>query len=74
MKLTIQLASVPHHPELVAEIWQETNMIAEVRLHEKNNFIIELYPHPTQACWSFKLDEWMKILTLAKEALSVENL
>lgn len=69
MKLTIEVTSVPDRDNLVAEIWQEDEMVAEIERVPDGRFVVELYPSPNQEPWSFDLGDWMAALSEAQRRL-----
>ena len=64
-KFNIELSSVPDRENLVAEIWYENKMIAEVN-KESENFVIEFY---FDGKISFMLDEFFEVLENAKRRI-----
>ena len=64
-KFNIELSSVPDRENLVAEIWYENKMIAEVN-KESENFVIEIY---FDGKISFILDEFFEVLENAKRRI-----
>ena len=64
-KFNIEISSVPDRNKLVAEIWYEKNLIAEIN-QEHDNLEIELYS--TQKV-TFDYHEFLKILETAKNKL-----
>lgn len=65
-KLELTITSVPDRENLVAEIWLQDKMIAEVN-SEGGTFNLELY-HSGQI--NVPLEEFIKILVDAKKKLS----
>ena len=57
-KFNIELSSVPDRENLVAEIWYEKKMVAEVN-KEIEKFVIEFY---LDEKISFMLDEFFEVL------------
>lgn len=64
-KFEIQVTSVPDREKLVAEIWFEETLIAELN-QEKDKIELELYPSQKL---SFELEEFLKVLDIAKNKL-----
>ncbi len=64
-KFNIEISSVPDRNKLVAEIWHEKDLIAEIN-QESDHLEIELYP-----LQKITLDyqEFLKILETAKKKL-----
>ena len=61
-KFNIELSSVPDRENLVAEIWYEKKMVAEVN-KETEKFVIEFC---LDEKISFMLDEFLEVLENAK--------
>ena len=61
----IEIASVPHRENLVAEIWYSEVLIAEIN-QEKENLEIQLYPVGEI---SVNLEEYLDALHTAKKEL-----
>lgn len=64
-KFNIELSSVPDRENLVAEIWYEKKMVAEVN-KEIEKFVIEFY---LDGKISFMLDEFFEVLENAKRRI-----
>ena len=64
-KFNIELSSVPDRENLVAEIWYEKKMIAEVN-KETEKFVIEFC---LDEKISFMLDEFLEVLENAKRRI-----
>ena len=64
-KFNIELSSVPDRENLVAEIWYENKMVAEVN-KETEKFVIEFC---LDEKISFMLDEFLEVLENAKRRL-----
>lgn len=69
MSLKVEIASVPDRDDLVAEIWQEDEMVAEIQRTPDGRFVLELYPSPNQRPWSFDFEYWMAALSEAQRRL-----
>lgn len=65
-KFNIELSSAPDRENLVAEIWYEEKMIAEVN-NESGKFVIEFY---FDGKISFMLDEFCEVLEKAKRRIT----
>ena len=65
-KFNIELSSAPDRENLVAEIWYEKKMIAEVN-NESGKFVVEFYFDRTI---SFMLDEFVEVLENAKRRIT----
>jgi hypothetical protein len=57
MSLMVQLANVPDRDELVAEIWGNNQMVAEIRRGSDGERYIDLYPSPSRIPRSFPVKE-----------------
>ena len=64
-KFNIELSSVPDRENLVAEIWYEKKMVAEVN-KETEKFVIEFC---LDEKISFMLDEFIEVLENAKRRI-----
>lgn len=64
-KFNIELSSVPDRENLVAEIWYEKKMVAEVN-KETEKFVIEFCLDEKK---SFMLDEFLEVLENAKRRI-----
>ena len=64
-KFYIELSSVPDRENLVAEIWYENKMVAEVN-KETEKFVIEFCLDEKK---SFMLDEFLEVLENAKRRI-----
>ena len=64
-KFNIELSSVPDRENLVAEIWYEKKMVAEVN-KETEKFVIEFYLDEKK---SFMLDEFFEVLENTKRRI-----
>ena len=64
-KFNIELSSVPDRENLVAEIWYEKKMVAEVN-KETEKFMIEFCLDEKK---SFMLDEFLEVLENAKRRI-----
>ena len=64
-KFNVELSSVPDRENLVAEIWYEKKMVAEVN-KETEKFVIEFC---LDEKISFMLDEFLEVLENAKRRI-----
>jgi hypothetical protein len=69
-KMETKIASVPDRENLVAELWYDKVMWAEIA-QENNEPILELYPHPTGKPWTFKFSEALAFLQQAMHRLEM---
>jgi hypothetical protein len=65
---SVQLASIPDHDDLVAEIWLGDKQVAELR-HEADGVRLQLYDAPNRACWDVPLEDFLAALHKARERL-----
>ncbi len=70
MSLTIEIASVPDRDDVVAEIWQDNNMVAEMRRAIDGRFTLEIYANQGHNSWVFDLQEWLAALAEARKRLA----
>lgn len=61
----IEIASVPDRENLVAEIWYDQTLVAEIN-QEMEELEIELYLNNKK---KFKLNEFLEMLEIAKKKL-----
>ena len=69
MSLVVEVASSPDRDGLVAEIWWNNQMVAEVRRAPNGSRYIDLHPSPSRIPWSFKFEEWVAALKEAESRL-----
>jgi hypothetical protein len=69
MSFVVEIASSPDRDTLVAEIWWNDQMVAEVRQSPDDSRHIDLYPSPSRIPWSFKLEEWLSAMKEAESRL-----
>ena len=69
MGFVVQVASSPDRDGLVAEIWWNDQMVAEVRRAADGRRHIDLYPSPSRIPWSFELKEWLAAIKEAEGRL-----
>lgn len=69
MTLVVEVASTPDRDGLVAEIWWDNQMIAEVRKSGDGDLYVDLYPSPSRVPWSFRLDDFMRAMKEAERRL-----
>ena len=69
MSFVIEIASSPDRDQLVAEIWWNEQMVAELRRGADSTIYLDMYPAPSQKPWSFKLEEWLRTVEEAKMRL-----
>ena len=69
MSFVIELASSPDRDGVVAEIWWNDQMIAEVRRSVGGSRYIDLYPSPSRTPWSFEVEEFVNTVKAAEQRL-----
>jgi hypothetical protein len=69
MSFVVQVASSPDRDGLVAEIWWNDQMVAEVRRGVEGDRYIDLFASLSRIPWSFKLDEWFAAMKQAESRL-----
>jgi len=69
MSYSIEIASVSDREKLVAEIWLDDNMIAEIN-HENENLELQIYSE--EKMLSVNYDDFILILEKAKKLLMKE--
>ena len=67
--LRVVLASVPHHEDLVAEIWLGDELLAEVFV-DHGELRTRLYPRADSAHWVLVYEDFIASLRRAREALA----
>ena len=65
-KFSIIIASLPDRENLVAEITYGNIQWAEIS-KEKEEVIVQFYPHPRKSHWEFSLNEALDVLEKAKK-------
>jgi hypothetical protein len=70
MKFRVEIASVPDRDEVVAEIWSDDDMVAEVYRASVGGFLLEIYGTESGDPWSFDLNSWVAALEQAKRSLA----
>lgn len=69
MKLTIEIASVSDRENLVAEIWNDNEMFAEISQEDSNKLTIEIYPRQNSSKWVIEYKAFTDTLIAAKKQL-----
>ena len=69
MPLTVEIASPPDRERIVAEIWLDDEMIAEVNA-ETEKLVVELYPRPDGTAWIVDFDDLERALGAARSRLA----
>lgn len=69
-KLTIEITSPPDREELVAEIWDKDQMIAELNQESEN---LELEVYSSENSVQLDYESFLNALIEAKEKLKTEN-
>lgn len=69
MSFVVEIASVSDREELVAEIWWEGGMVAEVQGTAARGFQLDIYARKSGEPWSFTLQNWLSVLAEAQRRL-----
>lgn len=69
MRLSYLISSPPDRENVVFEIWFGPYQLAEVSRELGREVEIEIYSHPENEKWSFKLDEFIVLMDQAKKSL-----
>ena len=69
IRMEIKITSVPDRKNLVAELWYDKVMWAEIS-QEESKSMLEIYPHPMGKQWIFKFSEVLEFLQQAKRKLA----
>lgn len=69
IKIDINVASVPDRDDVVAEIWVNGAMFAELRV-EHNEIFTEIYPRSSKEPWVLPSGLLLKTLSEAQSRLS----
>jgi hypothetical protein len=70
MRLTVEIASVPDREALVAEIWDNDRMIAEINRERDDQLTLEFYGSKDGVAARVPLNEFVAAVIAAKERLS----
>lgn len=70
MSFVVEIASVPDRDEVVAEIWWNKEMVAEVQRAVGGGFQLDIYASESRAPLSFNLQDWLSALAEAQRRLS----
>jgi len=65
----LQIASSSDRDAVVAEIWWNDLMVAEMRRGADGHSYIDLYPSPSRTPWSFRFEEWVAVTKEAEGLL-----
>ena len=68
MSFTVEIASVSDRDDLVAEIWLNGAMVAELH-RDEGKFKIDIYPNESRQPWCFELSDWVAVLSEAQRKL-----
>jgi len=66
---TVEIASVPDREDLVAEIWLDDIMLAELSNHNCKT-MLEIYPNNKSSRLSFECEDFIKALLSAENKLA----
>jgi len=67
-KFEILIASLPNRERLVAEIYYDNMYWVQIS-QEKEEMVIQFYPHPNEKCWEFSCEKALEALRQAKNML-----
>lgn len=69
MSFIVEIASVPDRDDVVAEIWWDGDMVAEMRRVTDGRLMLDIYTNESREPWSFELQSWLSALTEAQRRL-----
>ena len=69
MRYELSDLRVPDRDELVAEIWWNNQMVAEIGRGSDGDRYIDPYPSPSRIPWSFPVKEWLAAIKKADDGL-----
>ncbi len=69
MSFSIEIVSVPDRGEVVAEVWWEDAMVAEIHHATSGEICLDIYSNKSNFPWSFDLQSWLDVLMEAKKKL-----
>lgn len=67
-KFSVEVASVPDRDDLVAEVWLDQELIAELR-HGPSGLQAQIYPAPPGQPWDVPYEEFTRALQEARDKL-----
>lgn len=73
MEITVQIASIPDRENIVAELWQGGDMIAEVQQAADGGFTVEIYAKERDGPWRMNLDDLLNAFKKSVQHLSSEK-
>lgn len=68
MSFTVEIASVSDRDDLVAEIWLDDAMVAELH-RDDGKFKIDIYRNESGQPWCFDLSDWLAVLSEAQRKI-----
>jgi hypothetical protein len=68
MSFTVEITSVSDRDDLVAEIWMDGAMVAELH-RDYGKFKIDIYPNESGQSWCFEMSDWLAVLSEAQRKL-----
>lgn len=71
MSFVVEIASVPDRDQVVAEIWQDDEMVAEVQRSVSGGFRLDIYAKESREPWSLDLQDWLSALAEAQRRLGI---
>jgi hypothetical protein len=67
-KFEILIATLPQRENPVAEVYYNNMYWVQIS-QEKEELVVQFYPHPNEKYWEFSLDEALEVLEQAKKKL-----
>ncbi len=71
-RFSVEVTSVPDRDSLVAEIWLDRELLAELR-YEYGSFKVQIYPAPDGQPWDVDYEAFSGALQRARERLTHSN-
>lgn len=71
MSFSVEIASVSDRDEIVAEIWKNDEMVAELQRTMRGDLVLEIYANAQGESWRFDFKEWLSALNVAREKLEM---
>jgi len=69
MSFIVEVVSSSDRDQLVAEIWWNGQMVAEIRRSADGSRYVDIYPSPSRKPWSFRVEDWLNVLKEAESRL-----
>ena len=71
MRYTVEITSVPDREFWVAEIWDGSEMVAEISRNGGGEYSLQIYYSKEERCRNFDLVEFQASLSEAREKLGI---